>query len=108
MVSLGWRSCSCSACCHRGSFPSLTSASPAGPDTVSGLQDAAHVGFMSMLDDIVQRREPHLERPQCAPARDGAGQRLVVGVQCGGGDAFSGVANPAVGFAADLAALAPP
>src|SRR5206468_11058999 len=37
-------------------------------------------------------------RRETCPASD-----LVVGVQCGGSDAFSGVtANPAVGFATDL------
>ncbi len=67
------------------------------------LQDAAHVGFMSMVDDILATAETHLKRldrrrRQAVPASE-----LVVGVQCGGSDAFSGVtANPVVGFAADL------
>lgn len=67
------------------------------------LQDAGHVGFMSMIDSIVRQARLHLERlnrrrRETCPASD-----LVVGVQCGGSDAFSGVtANPAVGFATDL------
>lgn len=67
------------------------------------LQDEAHVGFMSMLDSILRQARVHLERlnrrqRQTCPASD-----LVVGVQCGGSDAFSGVtANPAVGWATDL------
>jgi galactarate dehydratase len=67
------------------------------------LQDDAHVGFMSMIDSIMTTAEEHLERlntrrRETCPASD-----LVVGVQCGGSDAFSGVtANPAVGFATDL------
>jgi len=67
------------------------------------LQDAAHVGFMSMIDAILRQARVHLERlnrrrRETCPASD-----LVVGVQCGGSDAFSGVtANPAVGFATDL------
>ncbi len=67
------------------------------------LQDAGHVGFQSMVDSILRQARVHLERldrrrRQTCPASD-----LVVGVQCGGSDAFSGVtANPAVGFAADL------
>ncbi len=74
----------------------------ARPETVC-LQDDRHVGFLSMLDDILQTARPHLarlnaRRRQTVPASD-----LVVGVQCGGSDAFSGVtANPAVGFCADL------
>ena len=44
--------------------------------------------------------EQHLRAPRRAPPRDRAGVgELVVGMQCGGSDAFSGVtANPAVGF----------
>ena len=72
------------------------------PDLVR-LQDERHVGFGSMIDDILAMAEIHLERlnqrrRETCPASD-----LVVGVQCGGSDAFSGAtANPAVGHAADL------
>lgn len=72
------------------------------PDVVC-LQDAGHVGFQSMINSILQTAEKHLTRlnqrqRETCPASD-----LVVGVQCGGSDAFSGVtANPAVGFATDL------
>ena len=73
-----------------------------GPETIC-LQDASHVGFMSMLDDIVNRAQPHLERLNARRRETVPASELVVGVQCGGSDAFSGVtANPAVGFAADL------
>src|SRR6202012_4203933 len=67
------------------------------------LQDESHVGFQSMITSIMKRAEGHLKRlnnrrRETCPASD-----LVIGVQCGGSDAFSGVtANPAVGFAADL------
>ncbi|MEF9385544.1 galactarate dehydratase [Ralstonia solanacearum species complex bacterium KE056] len=67
------------------------------------LQDEAFDGFTGMVEailDMAERRLAQLntrQRETC-PASD-----LVVGVQCGGSDAFSGVtANPAVGFAADL------
>ena len=56
-----------------------------------------------MLDSIMAMAEARLEilnrrRRETCPASD-----LVVGLQCGGSDAFSGVtANPALGFAADL------
>ncbi len=67
------------------------------------LQDERHVGFQSMVDDILAVADFHLQRlnqrqRETCPAAD-----LVVGTQCGGSDAFSGVtANPAVGFASDL------
>jgi len=51
----------------------------------------------------VQSARPHLERLNARRRETVPASALVVGVQCGGSDAFSGVtANPAVGFAADL------
>ena len=67
------------------------------------LQDNSHVGFEAMITSIMQTAEQHLarldkRRRETCPASD-----LVVGMQCGGSDAFSGVtANPALGFASDL------
>jgi galactarate dehydratase len=73
-----------------------------GPDLVC-LQDDAHVGFMSMIDHIVQSARPHLHRLNARRRQTVPASALVVGVQCGGSDAFSGVtANPAVGYMADL------
>jgi galactarate dehydratase len=60
-------------------------------------------GFGEMIAAIMRAAEKRLEqlskrRRQSCPASD-----LVVGAQCGGSDAFSGVTcNPAVGYAADL------
>lgn len=67
------------------------------------LQDERHVGFDSMIHSIMEMAEARLKildarRRETCPASN-----LVVGLQCGGSDAFSGVtANPAVGFASDL------
>ena len=67
------------------------------------LQDAGHVGFMSMIDSIMRQARVHLERLNQRRRESCPASSLVVGVQCGGSDAFSGVtANPAVGFATDL------
>ncbi len=67
------------------------------------LQDDAHVGFMSMVDDILQIAKRHLERLNQRRRETVPASELVVGVQCGGSDAFSGVtANPAVGYCTDL------
>jgi len=69
---------------------------------VAVLQDA-HEGFGEIVSTIMNLAETRLKkldrrRRVTCPASD-----LVVGLQCGGSDAFSGVtANPAVGFAADL------
>jgi galactarate dehydratase len=74
----------------------------AGLDVVC-LQDEAHIGFMSMIDSIMGTAEEHLERLNARRRETVPASALVVGVQCGGSDAFSGVtANPAVGFCTDL------
>ena len=67
------------------------------------LQDDDHVGFLSMIDSILATAEEHLERLNARRRETVPASELVVGVQCGGSDAFSGVtANPAVGFCTDL------
>jgi galactarate dehydratase len=67
------------------------------------LQADRHVGFMSMIDSIMASAETHLARLDARRRETVPANELVVGVQCGGSDAFSGVtANPAVGFATDL------
>jgi galactarate dehydratase len=67
------------------------------------LQDEKHVGFASMIDDIVATAEQHLQRLDARRRETVPASELVVGTQCGGSDAFSGVtANPAVGFCSDL------
>ena len=67
------------------------------------LQDEQHVGFGSMVDDLLATAEVHLQRLDRRRRETVPASALVVGVQCGGSDAFSGVtANPAVGFCTDL------
>ncbi len=67
------------------------------------LQDDAHVGFMAMIDAIMTTADKHLQRLNQRRRETVPASELVVGVQCGGSDAFSGVtANPAVGFCTDL------
>jgi galactarate dehydratase len=67
------------------------------------LQDDAHVGFMSMVDAIMRQATTHLQRLNARRRETVPASELVVGVQCGGSDAFSGVtANPAVGYCTDL------
>jgi galactarate dehydratase len=67
------------------------------------LQDEQHRSFGDMIAAIMEMAEKRLAQLHARirvtrPAAD-----LVVGLQCGGSDAFSGVtANPAVGYAADL------
>lgn len=60
-------------------------------------------GFLKMVETIMEMAEERLitlnkrQRVECSVSD------LVIGLQCGGSDAFSGVtANPAVGYASDL------
>jgi galactarate dehydratase len=56
-----------------------------------------------MVDDILQVAERHLAKLNARQRETCPASELVVGMQCGGSDAFSGVtANPAVGYASDL------
>ena len=72
-------------------------------DAIVRMQDEAFEGFGAIVDGILAKADARLavlntRRRETCPASD-----LVIGLQCGGSDAFSGVtANPAVGFAADL------
>ena len=67
------------------------------------LQDEAHVGFASMIDSILATARIHLGRLNARRRETVPAAALVVGVQCGGSDAFSGAtANPAVGVCTDL------
>lgn len=76
---------------------------PLEDDDIIQLQDEKHNGFQSMVDHILAVAEIHLERLNQRQREVVSAEHLVVGMQCGGSDAFSGVtANPAVGFASDL------
>ena len=72
-------------------------------DNVVRMQDETFEGFGAIVEAIMAMAQARLavlnqRRRETCPASD-----LVVGLQCGGSDAFSGVtANPAVGFASDL------
>jgi galactarate dehydratase len=97
LVSLGCEKLQPVRLIPAGAFPVLED-----QPSVAVMQDAQH-GFSEIVDNIMTLAEKKLKklnqrgRVSC-PASD-----LVVGLQCGGSDALSGVtANPAVGFAADL------
>jgi galactarate dehydratase len=67
------------------------------------LQDPSHIGFDAMIGSIIRMAEQHLQRLDRRRRETCPASALVVGMQCGGSDAFSGVtANPALGFASDL------
>lgn len=71
--------------------------------SISYMQDESFQGFNEMVHGIMETAKIHLanlnkRKRETCPASD-----LVVGLQCGGSDAFSGLtANPVAGFASDL------
>ena len=70
--------------------------------SVAVLQDSEQ-GFGEMVSNIMAQAEKKLKRLNQRRRVSCPASELVVGVQCGGSDAFSGVtANPAVGWATDL------
>jgi galactarate dehydratase len=102
VVSLGCEKLQPERLLPAGTTPARGAAGLRDYDLVT-LQDPSHVGFDAMINSIERTAERHLQaldrrRRETCPA-----SALVVGMQCGGSDAFSGVtANPALGFASDL------
>ena len=85
-----------------GSIPRSPLTEKGEPHVIS-LQDESLAGFESMVKAVMDAAEKRLrllnerKRVTC-PASD-----IMLGLQCGGSDAFSGAAaNPAVGIAADM------
>jgi galactarate dehydratase len=67
------------------------------------LQDEQYMSFGDMVAAILHAAEQRLTLLNARTRVTRPAADLVVGLQCGGSDAFSGVtANPAVGYAADL------
>lgn len=67
------------------------------------LQDERFEGFEEMVDGIMEMAEKHLTKLNKRTRETCPTSDLVVGMQCGGSDAFSGITgNPAAGFASDL------
>jgi galactarate dehydratase len=77
---------------------------PKGQETGTlRLQDEAFVGFGAMIDGIMEKVEARLKILNARKRETVPAAELIVGMQCGGSDAFSGLtANPALGFCADL------
>ena len=67
------------------------------------MQDESFNGFHEMADGVMKLAEEHLKELNKRKREIFPASELVVGMQCGGSDAFSGItSNPVAGFAADL------
>jgi galactarate dehydratase len=98
VVSLGCEKLQPSQMLPSNSLPVLAAA-----PYVVRLQDEEHHSFGSMIEAIMQMAETRLMQLNSRQRVTRPASDLVVGLQCGGSDALSGVtANPAVGYAADL------
>ncbi len=76
---------------------------PEGKSGVLRMQDEAFTGFGAMIDGIMAMAEERLKKLNARRRETVPASELVVGMQCGGSDAFSGItANPALGVCADL------
>lgn len=82
----------------------ITADSPAIPDSnIMVMQDDSFAGFHAMVEGIIKMAETQLKKLNQRKREICPASELVVGMQCGGSDAFSGItSNPAAGFAADL------
>jgi galactarate dehydratase len=66
------------------------------------LQDSA-TGFGEMIEQIMAMADERLQKLNQRRRETVPASELILGMQCGGSDAFSGItANPALGFASDL------
>lgn len=102
VVSLGCEKLQPERLLPAGSFPVPVATDVPVLDVVC-LQDDQHTSFGSMIDSVVRQAVAHLERLNSRRRETVPASELVVGVQCGGSDAFSGLtANPAVGHCTDL------
>ncbi|AYN66316.1 galactarate dehydratase [Euzebyella marina] len=67
------------------------------------LQDPKFKGFSEMVEGALNLAEKHLRKLNARKRSVCPASELVVGMQCGGSDAFSGItANPVAGYASDL------
>lgn len=72
-------------------------------ENIIQMQNEGFNGFQAMIDQMLVIAEKHLQKLNQRVREDCPISELVLGMQCGGSDAFSGVtANPALGVAADM------
>ena len=103
VVSLGCEKLPPTRLFPAGSIPIGVAGTAAVEPSVVCLQDQQHVGFHAMIASIMSTAERHLQQLDARRRETCPASELIVGVQCGGSDAFSGVtANPVVGFVTDL------
>ncbi len=87
--------------CEKLTYERVLEPSEITPENVLTLQD--YEGFDAMSDAIMEMAKKKLERLNKRTRTELPLSKLLIGMQCGGSDAFSGVsANPSAGYASDM------
>jgi len=87
--------------CEKLTVEMLIDEADISPENVITLQEIK--GFNAMIDAIVNMADRKLARLNARKRETLPLSDLLIGMQCGGSDAFSGVtANPSAGYAADM------
>ena len=87
--------------CEKLTYDRVLPPEDINPENVLTLQDYA--GHDAMMGAIMEMAEKKLEKLNKRTMEELPLSELLVGMQCGGSDAFSGVsANPSAGYAADM------
>lgn len=87
--------------CEKLTFDKVLAPEEITPDNCMMLQD--YKGHEAMMDAIMAMAEKKLQKLNRRHREELPLSELVVGLQCGGSDAFSGLtANPSAGYAADM------
>lgn len=87
--------------CEKLTVEMLIDEADISPENVITLQEIK--GFNAMIDAIVSMADKKLARLNARKRETLPLSDLLIGMQCGGSDAFSGVtANPSAGYAADM------
>lgn len=87
--------------CEKLTYDRVLPPEDINPENVLTLQDYA--GHDAMMNAILEMAEKKLKKLNQRTRQELPLSELLVGMQCGGSDAFSGVsANPSAGYAADM------
>lgn len=87
--------------CEKLTYDRLLPAEERTPENCLTLQDCA--GYDDMMCALLNMAERKLQRLNQRRRQELPLRELIVGLQCGGSDAFSGLtANPSAGYAADM------
>lgn len=87
--------------CEKLTYDRLLAPEEITPQNCLTLQDYA--GHDAMMDAILQMAKRKLQKLELRRREELTLSELLIGMQCGGSDAFSGItANPSAGYAADM------